>query len=98
MSAVSRDNARHVGLGVLLIGLGWMFLTGYWWPGILFVLGFMMIAQAIAENRRASDMRSGVLLIGLGVIFAVGLKLWLLLILAGLALLFASAVRRPMSA
>ena len=95
MMTSSRQDARRVGLAVLLIGLGWLFLTGYWWPGLLFVIGFTMIAQGIAEGRGSSDLRTGLLLIAIGTVFAFGVKLWLLLILAGLALLFVAAVGRP---
>lgn len=95
MSAVSHQNAKQVGLAVLFIGLGWLFLTGYWWPGILFVIGFMVIVQGMAEGKRLSEMQGGLILVGVGTIFALGFKLWLLFIAAGLALLFVYAVRRP---
>lgn len=95
MSAVSHQNAKTVALAVLLIGLGWLFLTGDWWPGILFVIGMTMLVQNMVEGRPASSARGGLILIGIGLIFALGLKLWLLLILAGAALLVAYMVRRP---
>ncbi|OQY43346.1 MAG: hypothetical protein B6242_14830 [Anaerolineaceae bacterium 4572_78] len=33
------EKANAVSTGVLLIGIGMLILTGWWWPGIMLVLG-----------------------------------------------------------
>lgn len=35
---------------VWMIGLGVLFLTGWWWPGILIVAGLSMVAGALAHG------------------------------------------------
>jgi hypothetical protein len=42
--------AQAVQSAVWLIGLGVLFLTGWWWPGILILVGLSMIAGALVRG------------------------------------------------
>lgn len=57
--------------GVFLIGLALLFLTGWWWPGILFVIGAAMIARALGEGRPWQSATPAFWVIGIGVVFGV---------------------------
>ena len=88
--------------GVMLIGLAVLFLTGYWWPGIMFVIGAAMIARTVNEGGDWLSNRNALVVIGIGAVFAVmgvfhflsGNVLWPLLLIAGGAyLLFGDRLR-----
>ena len=55
--------------GVFLIGLAILFITGFWWPGIMFVIGIAMIARAVNEGRPWNDDRNALIVLGFGVAF-----------------------------
>lgn len=38
---------KSVQSGIWLIGIGILLLTGYWWPGILILIGLSMLANAM---------------------------------------------------
>lgn len=63
-------NRNQVSGGVFLIGLALLFITGFWWPGILFVIGVSSIARAVYEEEKHWTQASGGLwMIGLGLLF-----------------------------
>jgi hypothetical protein len=84
---------NQVSGAVFLIGLGLLFLTNFWWPGILFVLGAAAIAQGLSEGRGWYALQGGVWLIGIGLVFSIGFSLPLLLILLGLSMLCGTVFR-----
>ena len=99
------ENASHVSTGVFFVGLGLLFVTGWWWPGIMFVLAASIIARSIAAGERLQDATGAWWLIAIGVVFGVpGLigdvasAFWeifpLILIAIGLFMLFGGK-RRP---
>ncbi len=57
--------------GVFLIGLAVLFITGFWWPGILFVIGIAMLVRTVNEGGRWQDDRSAIGLLAIGVVFTV---------------------------
>jgi hypothetical protein len=57
--------------GVFLIGLALLFITGYWWPGILFVIGIAMVVRTVRDGGQWQDDRSAVGLLAIGAVFAV---------------------------
>ena len=85
---VTKARADQVSGGVFLIGLAMLFMTGYWWPGILFVIGASSMARGIAEGRDWYSVPGGLWMIGLGLVFAFGFSWPLLLILIGVSMLF----------
>lgn len=44
MVAMDRKSVQS---GIWLIGIGVLLLTGYWWPGILILIGLSMLANAM---------------------------------------------------
>ncbi len=91
----SEQRADQVSGGVFMIGLAVMFLTGYWWPGILFVIGASTLARGMAEGRAWYSVQGALWMIGLGVVFALGFSLPLLLVLIGLSMLLGYQFRPP---
>ena len=87
--------------GVFLIGLAVLFLFGWWWPGILFVLGVALVARTTAEGKPWTEERGGLAVLAIGVLFMLTDVLdifsfnWLpiLLIGVGLYLLFGNRLR-----
>jgi hypothetical protein len=88
--------------GVMLIGLAVLFLTGYWWPGVMFVIGAAMIARTVSEGGEWSSNRNALVTLGIGVVFALfdvlhflsGNIIWpLILIGVGAYLLFGDRLR-----
>jgi len=87
--------------GTFLIGLALLFLFGWWWPGILFVLGIALMVRAVAAGRNWTDERGGLAILAIGVLFMLTDVIdifsfnWLpiLLVLVGLYLLFGNRLR-----
>ena len=44
------DRASQIGIGIFFIGLGLLLMTGWWWPGIMFVLAATVIARRLAAG------------------------------------------------
>ena len=63
------EKATQVATGIFFVGLGLLFLTGWWWPGIMFVMAASILARAVAAGERLQDARGAWWLIGIGVIF-----------------------------
>ncbi len=62
-------------------------MSGFWWPGILFLLGAVNIARGMAEGRTWQSMQGGLWLIGIGLFFMIGFNWAILLILVGVSML-----------
>lgn len=99
-----RRQSDQVFWGVILIGVAILLLTGYWWPGVMFVMGAAMIVREVNEGREWSSNRNALVMIGLGIVFALwdvlhfaGEFLWpLVLIAIGAYLLFGNQIRGRM--
>lgn len=63
------ENAGQIGAGVFLVGLGMLFLTEWWWPGIMFVLAASIIARTMAEGKPVNSAKNAFWLIGIGILF-----------------------------
>ena len=48
---LSDERAGQITGGLWLIGLGLLFYSGQWWPGILFLIGISSIVQGLVEGR-----------------------------------------------
>lgn len=82
--------ARGIGArggAIFLIGLGLLFLTGSFWPGILALLGVVGAAEELGRGRGRSALQSAIFFVGLAVIFASGLWWPGILIVLGLCAL-----------
>ena len=104
MNFEKKQQAGQVGGGVMLIGLGLLFLTGWWWPGIMFVVAASILARTMVEGKPMSSAIGAFWLIGIGIIFGIpGLignisgqlwQLWpIILIALGLFMLFGGRYR-----
>lgn len=69
MDFKQHENASQIGGGVFLVGLGMLFLTGWWWPGIMFVIAASIIARTMAEGKPLNSATGAFWLIGIGVLF-----------------------------
>lgn len=71
---------------IILIGLGFLFLTGSIFPGILFVVGIALLVKGIL-TQRFHELRGAFVLFAVWFVFAIGFNIGLLLILIGVGLL-----------
>lgn len=51
MSEVLRRERSGVAGGVMLIGVGVLLITGWWWPGIMVVIGVAVAAERWLSGR-----------------------------------------------
>lgn len=73
MTTQSSDTGKRGGVagGVILIGIGMLALTGWWWPGIMLVIGCGLAAERLLKGEFAQA--GGVLAIFLAIPLAVSL-------------------------
>ena len=83
--------------GIFIIGLGVLFMTHYFWPGIMFVIGVTLCVQAFVEGRGFWGSQGALWCLGLGVVFAMGANggtlVGLLLVVVGLSSLSGAFVK-----
>ncbi len=65
----SAEKSSQIGTGVLFLGLGMLFLTGWWWPGVMFVLAASMLARALAAGEPWQSATGALWLFGIGILF-----------------------------
>ncbi len=93
---MSEHRASEVFGGTFLIGLAVIFLLGWWWPGIMYVIGIAFLARAAAQGRSWTEESIGLGALAIAIIFTVlailrifsGILWPLILVLLGLYLLF----------
>lgn len=66
---LNSEQANAITSAVWLVGLGILLTTGFWWPGILFLIGAGAIAQGFVNGRGWASLQLGVWTIGLGFVF-----------------------------
>lgn len=82
--------SEHYSGAVFLIGLGLIWVTGWWFPGMLFVIGASTMAAAIAGNQPWQTATGALWMFGLGFIFWLNLPWGVVFILIGLSYLFST--------
>ena len=95
-SRMEKTRADQVSGGVFLIGLALIFMTHFFWPGILFVIGASALARGIVEGQEWYTVTGGLWMIGLGIVFYFGFSLPLLLILLGISPLLGIGYKQRM--
>lgn len=104
---MSELNHSQVAGGVFFIGLGLLFVSGYWFPGIFFVIAASKLAGAFAKGERWQAQGSAFWMIAIGLAFAlppvisslIGIKVSfvaLLFIGLGLLMIFSKDCRPQM--
>jgi hypothetical protein len=66
-----RKQASGISGGIFLIGLGILMITGWWWPGILVVIGLSGGAEQIFRGRTSSGIWTIVFFVGIALIFTI---------------------------
>ena len=77
---------------IFLIGLGCLFYFGFW-PGILFLLGGILLIRGLARPRGFYDYEGAATLFGLGFWVLMGYNIGALFIIGGSAMLISMAFR-----
>ena len=99
-----QEKASQLSTGVFFVGLGFLFLTSWWWPGIMFVIAASILVRTMALGESMGSATGAWWLIGIGVVFGLpgligGLAgaFWdvfpLILIAMGLFMLFGGKYR-----
>jgi hypothetical protein len=91
-----KQRSSEISTGIFLIGLAILWLTGNWFPGILFVVGVSSIARALGEGKAWSAAQGGLWAIGMGLVFTFGFSLPLLLIIIGISMVLGRCFKPPM--
>jgi hypothetical protein len=93
---LSSEQAHAITGGVWLIGLGVLFYTGMWWPGIMFVIGGAMIIEGLARGRGWYAFQGGLWVIAIGVWALFHFHIAVILITLGISAILGALVRPPM--
>ncbi|MDZ4766021.1 MAG: hypothetical protein SGI73_15855 [Chloroflexota bacterium] len=94
---MNKERADQTAGGVFLIGLALLFMTGWWFPGILFVIGGSMVARSLAQGKSWLSDKGALILFAIGLLFGLpsflgGLIVPLGLIGAGVYLLYGDRI------
>ena len=84
--------AAAISSAVWLVGIGVLITTGWWWPGIMFLIGISAIIEGFVAGRGWYAFQGGLWTLGIGVwaLFGNGiLVLFCLIALSGLLAAFA---------
>lgn len=80
--------SEQVSGAIFLIGLGLLFVTGWWFPGILFVIGASQLGSVIISDGDWKNATGALWMIGIGMIFWLNLPWGVIFILIGISCLF----------
>lgn len=92
---LSKERAGQVTGGLWLIGLGVLFYTGLWWPGLMFVIGASSIVQGLVERKGWYAFQSGLTCIAIGVWAMYRYSLPMLFVALGVSMIVMALVRPP---
>ncbi len=80
--------ANAITSAIWLVGIGVLIVTGWWWPGIMFLIGLGAIVEGFARGRGWYALQGSLWTIGIGVWALTRyniLALFILIALSGLA-------------
>jgi hypothetical protein len=98
MSNVFRERADQISGAVFMIGMGILFATHFWWPGILFVIGVTSLVRGLSEGRRWYSLQGALWMFALGAFFLMGANVAILFVAIGISMLIGAFYRPPMFA
>ena len=84
-----RGKASQIGNGIFFVGLGLLFLTGWWWPGIMLVFAASVLGRVLAAGKSWQEARGALLLAVAALLLSLGNfsgEFWLPLIFVGIGL------------
>lgn len=85
---ISDNRSDQIFGGVILLGLGILFVTGWWFPGMLFVVSAAMFARSYATDEPLTKNIGALVLLGVGLFFVFGDVAGAILSFNWIALLF----------
>jgi hypothetical protein len=87
------QQANAITGGLWLIGIGVLFATRFWWPGILLLIGITMIAQGLVEGRGWYGLHGGfwMILIALWAMFRFSIAIFFIAL--GIYVIFSAVVK-----
>ena len=65
-----RRQSWKIGNGIFFVGLGLLFLTGWWWPGIMLVFVVSALGRALAAGKSWQEARGALLLAVIALLFS----------------------------
>ncbi|GAB5490768.1 MAG: hypothetical protein Phog2KO_09830 [Phototrophicaceae bacterium] len=83
-----KTETEKISGAIFLIGLGLLLVTGWWFPGILFVIGISSLVGAVREDSDWRNSGTAIWMIGLGLIFWLNLPWAMIFVMIGLSMLF----------
>lgn len=92
-----KNREKEMNSMLWLIGLGVLFLTGSFWPGILVLVGLSSYVHSIAHGHQQKALRDCIFFTGLAVLFWVNLFWPGILILIGITTLLSPELSRSTS-
>ena len=93
---LSSERAGEITGGIWLIGLGILFYTGMWWPGIMFVIWISAIFQGLVEGRGWYSFQGGFWAIAIGVWAMYRFNIAIFFVAIGASMILAALIRPPM--
>ena len=95
---LTNERAGQITGGVWLIGLGLLFATGRWWPGIMFLIGVSAIVEGLVEGRGWYAFQAGFWSIMIGVWALYHYSLPMLFVGLGVSMIVMAIAPPPMFA
>src|SRR5262249_21218080 len=92
---LSDERAGQIVGGIWMIGLGVLFYTGMWWPGIMFVIGASAIVEGLVEGRGWYSFQGGLWAIAIGVWALFHFSIAIFFVALGASMILGALVRPP---
>ena len=92
---LTNEQTAAVESAVFLIGLGILFGTGWWWPGIMFVIGVSSIVLALAQGQGWYSLQGSIWTIGIGVWAMLRYNMAVFFVILGISALLNAFVKPP---
>ena len=87
------QQAHAITGGVSLIGLGILFATGFWWPGLLIIAGITAIVEGWAHGQGWYGLQGGVWLIMFAIWALLDYNIAVLFVALGVSVISSAFVR-----
>jgi hypothetical protein len=92
---LNAQQANAITSAIWLVGIGILIVTGWWWPGIMFLIGVGSIVQGLVAGRGWYALQGGLWTIGIGVWALTSYSILTLFILIALSGLFSAFCKPP---